>query len=66
MNIKKSILIGIITVIIGTIISFLLGDSLSVELPVICNSWNKYHVMEISLFFTGSVVYIILDLIGYT
>ena len=33
-------------------------------LPEICRSWNKYHVMEKTLFLTGFLIHIISQLTG--
>ena len=58
MNIFKGIIAGLIFVIIGSLLSIiivyvynLLG--LKQELPQICSTYNKYRIMEVTLFFTG-------------
>jgi hypothetical protein len=49
----EATIVGLMIVIIGTIVSFVLGKSFSVDLPPVCKDWNKNYVMEISLFITG-------------
>ena len=58
-------IVGIMTVIVGTLVGFLLGKLFSVDLPSVCKKWNKYHVMEISLFFTGVLVHFFCEVVGF-
>jgi hypothetical protein len=60
----ESIAVGIITVIIGTLSGLLIGRLFSSDLPKVCKTWNKNHVMELSLFFTGVLVHIMCELLG--
>ena len=53
--------VGIATVIIGSIVGFILGKCFSTNLPKICKSWNKNHIMEVSLFLTGFLLHIICE-----
>lgn len=50
---------GILTVIIGNIIGFLVSLLLSADLPEVCKDWNKYYAMEVSLFMTGVILYLL-------
>ena len=52
-TLSKAIVVGFLVVVIGNIVGFIVGRFLSVDLPVVCKDWNKNHVMDISLFFTG-------------
>lgn len=61
---KEAIIVGIATVIIGTLVGFIIGRFFSSNLPKICKEWNKHHVMEISLFFTGFLLHIICEFTG--
>ena len=61
---KEAIAIGILTVIFGLIISFSIGSFFSVNLPLICKKWNKNHVMEITLFFTGVSIHLFCEFTG--
>ena len=60
----EAVIVGIVTVIVGTLVAFILGSFFSTNLPKICKSWNKNHVMEISLFFTGFFIHIICEFTG--
>jgi hypothetical protein len=62
--IVESILVGIVTVVIGNLVTILIGKQFKVELPDICNTWNKYYVMEISLFLTGFMTHMSMDVLG--
>tara|TARA_B000000557_G_C20789575_1_gene450364 strand:+ start:242 stop:481 length:240 start_codon:yes stop_codon:yes gene_type:complete len=61
---KEAIIVGIATVIIGSIVGFIIGKFFSNNLPKICKEWNKHHVMEISLFLTGFILHILCEFIG--
>ncbi len=49
---------GILTVIIGSIVGYVLGKCNSVDLPAICKTWNRNHIMEQSLFLTGVILHL--------
>lgn len=57
----EAIIVGIATVIVGTIVGFIIGKGFSNNLPKICKSWNKNHIMELSLFFTGFLLHIMFE-----
>jgi len=62
MYLIQAIIIGILTIIVGNIIGIILKyTSLSINLPKECMKWNTNNIMEISLFVTGIVVYILVD-----
>lgn len=60
-NLTDAVVFGIIVLIMGGVTHVVLGNisQLSVQLPPVCKDWNKYHVMEISLFVTGFLSYIV-------
>ena len=60
----EAVVVGIITVIVGNIVGFIIGKSLSVDLPTVCKDWNKYYTMEISLFLTGFLIHLICEFSG--
>ncbi len=60
----EAVVVGIITVIVGTLVAFILGSFFSSNLSKICKSWNKNYVMEVSLFFTGFFIHIICEFTG--
>jgi len=59
MNFLHSVLFGILSIIIGNIVGFIVGYFLSVDLPKVCKTWNKNYVMELSLFFTGMISFLL-------
>ena len=60
----EAFVVGILTIIFGTLISFIIGSLFSQNLPKICKEWNKNHIMEICLFFTGFFTHVIFELLG--
>ena len=57
-------LVGILVLIVGSVVGYVVGRFASVDLPAVCKKWNKYHAMEISLFLTGFFVHIICEYSG--
>ena len=55
---------GIMTLVVGSIVGYVIGRTEGMNLPSVCKKWNKNHVMEWSLFFTGVFVYIICEIAG--
>jgi len=51
-TLSQAILFGIVTVLLGLILSVIFG-SLKPVLPAGCEIWDEYYVMEIILFVTG-------------
>ena len=62
--IYEAVLAGIFVVVIGSIVGYILGRFFSTKLPIVCRTWNKNHIMEISLFFTGFFGQIIGEYLG--
>ncbi len=60
----EAIIFGIIILVLGTIVSFILSKFTITDLPPVCKDWNKNHIMEISLFLTGFIGYLVCYLIG--
>lgn len=60
----EAIFVGIGTVIIGSIVGYIISKYNSIDLPNICKKWNKNHIMEICLFITGFMIHIICELTG--
>lgn len=58
-SLMKSTVMGIMTLIIGSLVGFIVGRLFGIDLPDVCKKWNKNHIMEISLFFTGFILYFI-------
>ena len=61
--IKEAIVVGIATVIIGQFVGFTLSKFMKSEgsVPSECKKWNKNHIMEWSLFFTGVLIHLLCE-----
>ena len=64
--IKEAIVVGIATVIIGQFVGFTLSKLIKTEGSVRseCKKWNKNHIMEWSLFFTGVLIHLLCEYFG--
>lgn len=60
----EAVILGIMLVVVGTVVGYVVGRLFSVKLEEVCKKWNKNHVMELSLFFTGFFVHILCELLG--
>ena len=60
----EATIVGISTVIMGSLIGYILGKFNKIKLPSVCKNWNKNHIMEISLFFTGFFLHILWEYMG--
>ena len=47
----EALVVGIIVVVAGSLVSFLVGLMFKTYLPPVCKDWNKNYVMELSLFY---------------
>jgi len=61
---KEAVVVGLGTVLVGSVVGAVLGKFFSTNLPTICKEWNKNHIMEISLFLTGFLLHIICEYTG--
>lgn len=62
--IKEASFVGLLTVVAGYISSFIIRPYFKVDLPEICKEWNKNHLMEASLFATGFLLHLLLEITG--
>ncbi len=60
----EALVVGIMVVVAGSLVSFLVGLMFKTDLPPVCKDWNKNYVMELSLFFTGVAVHVFCELVG--
>ena len=60
----EAVLVGVGVVILGTIVSYGISKLNPVKLESKCRDWNKYYVMELSLFLTGFLFHIIFEVAG--
>lgn len=50
---------GLLVMLVGTVAAATVGKLFKVDLPPVCKEWNRNYTMEISLFFTGVMVYFV-------
>lgn len=65
----EAFLVGILTVIIGSIVGFGFSIINNILQPNLLyntknNDWNKYYIMEQSLFFTGFFIHLLCEYLG--
>jgi membrane-bound ClpP family serine protease len=60
----EALVVGVATVLVGSIVGLLVGKVLGSDLPSVCKDWNKKYAMEISLFLTGAVLHLLFELVG--
>ena len=60
----EALVVGIMVVVAGSLVSFLVGLLFKTDLPPVCKDWNKNYVMELSLFFAGFVTHIFFEFVG--
>tara|TARA_B100000902_G_C26620913_1_gene579714 strand:+ start:275 stop:511 length:237 start_codon:yes stop_codon:yes gene_type:complete len=60
----EAVVVGVAVVFIGSLVGYVVGKCLSIDLPKLCKEWNKNHVMEISLFLTGFTLHLLCEYIG--
>mgnify|MGYP007025757634 FL=1 len=62
MSVNKIILeafwVGLLGLVIGSIVAFVIGAFFSVDQPTVCKNWNKNYMMELSLFLTGFIIHL--------
>ncbi|MBA42452.1 MAG: hypothetical protein CMF62_00395 [Magnetococcales bacterium] len=63
----EAIVVGIITIITGNIAVFIISKSLDLKpkLPEICDTWNKFYTLEVSLFLTGVLTHLAFEYSPY-
>lgn len=59
MQVKQAFIFSILVVLIGNVMGFFVGRALSVDLPPVCKKWNTNYIMELSLFLTGFVSFLV-------
>ena len=56
--------VGIIILFFGSLISFFFKIFYKKKLPKQCRNWNKYYIMEITLFLTGFLSHVFSEYVG--
>ena len=51
----QAVMFGVVSILLGLILSMIFGF-LKPELPLECEIWDKYYVMEVILFLTGFII----------
>jgi len=44
---KEAVVVGLGTVLVGSVVGAVLGKFFSTNLPTICKEWNKNHIVKI-------------------
>ena len=60
----QAVVVGISTVIMGSIVGFVISQLVPSTGTKDSKDWNKYYVMEIALFFTGFFLHIAYEVLG--
>ena len=60
----EAVIVGIMVLVVGSGVGYIVGMMNSMDLPSVCKKWNKNHVMEISLFLTGVVLHLLCEFSG--
>ena len=60
----EAVALGLIFVVVGTVVSWVVSRLMGTELPPVCKDWNKNYIMEISLFLTGVAVHLLCEAVG--
>lgn len=60
----EAAVVGILTVLAGSILSYVVGHFLEVDLPPVCKDWNKNYSMEATLFLTGFFIHLFSEFTG--
>jgi hypothetical protein len=64
LSIQVAVIIGIILALIGNVVAALMPDYFRVKLDPSCEKWNEKYVMEVSLFATGALSFLLLESAG--
>ena len=60
----EAFVVGLLTVAVGSLVGYGIGKAVDSDLPEVCRDWNKFYVMEISLFLTGVVIHLLCEAVG--
>ena len=61
---KEAIFCGLLVLGAAYIVKYIVKPYFKVDLPEICKRWNEKHVFEVSMFLTGFVLHIALEISG--
>ncbi len=60
----EAAVVGLLVVVVGLIVHFLVNKARPQQTPDHCKDWNKNHIMEICLFITGAMTHIVCEYSG--
>ena len=60
----EALVIGIATLIIGSLFRLSMTVIMGIDSPVKGESWNKYYLDEVCLFLTGVVIHLVCEITG--
>ena len=60
----EAVAVGLILVVVGTVVSWVVSKIMGTDLPPVCKDWNKNYIMEICLFLSGVLVHLLCEVIG--
>ena len=60
----EAFVVGIMVVIVGLIVHFLIKKAKPDLIDKSCENWNKNHIMEICLFLTGAFTHVLSEFSG--
>ena len=61
---KEAVIVGLLVLGAAYLIKYIVKPYFKVDLPEICERWNEKHVFEVSMFLTGFVLHIVLEITG--
>ena len=60
----EAVFVGLLLVVVGTVVSWVVSKTMGTDLPPVCKDWNKNYIMEICLFLTGIFVHLLCEVTG--
>jgi hypothetical protein len=60
----ESTISGLLILVVGTVVSFIVGAFFSVNIPSICKKWNKNNIIRFGLFLTGFFANLLCEFTG--
>lgn len=60
----EAFVVGLMTVVFGNLAGLIVAPFFKIDLPKQCKDWNKFYVMEISLFLTGFLIHLFCEYVG--
>lgn len=61
---KEAVVVGLLVLVAAYLVKYIVKPYFKVDLPEICERWNEKYVFEVSMFLTGFVLHIILEITG--